>query len=635
MKLTIEQAMQQAVAAHNQGQLEEAERVYNSILQSQPTHAEANHNLGLIALSLNKAKTAISLFKSALEAKPHIGQFWISYIDALIKDKQIETAKSVLEQGKNTGLFGSKFNQLEQQLNTNNVGPSNTQINSLLEHYNNGQYEETEKLALAITEQFPAHPFGWKVLGAVFGDIGRYSDAVDANQKAILLMPEDPETHNNLGNVLKELARLDEAEVSLEQALALKPNYADAHNNLGAVLVAQDNLHKAEINIKRAIALNPNYAQAYNNLGLIFKEQGKLTEAATNFRQTISLNPEIAEAHSNLGATLRLLGRLDDAEASSKQAVKIKPDSPTFVLNLATVFNYMNNLEAATRAYEKVLQIDPNNLGLSAGVSLALIKYLDGEFAQSKTYLLGASKIQEKTTIQFKNHKVFHSYLLTILNWHEKKFFDHSSLISNRSLYVIGESHSLVSHWLQVQRYGQNIIGKAKLIEGSKQWHLGNSSNNQYKAKYKKIINTLPEASDILLAMGEIDCRIDGGIIKHKHKYPEKNITKIIKTTVDNYLYYIFELNESRKNNIIIQGVPCPNIDTTNIAPKDISELIEVIRIFNIELKNKSKEKCFGFLDLHKLTDRGDGFSNSKWHTDAYHISPEGMQEAWRIHYSE
>ena len=38
MELTIEQAMQQGVAAHKEGKLEEAERLYRAILQSQPAH---------------------------------------------------------------------------------------------------------------------------------------------------------------------------------------------------------------------------------------------------------------------------------------------------------------------------------------------------------------------------------------------------------------------------------------------------------------------------------------------------------------------------------------------------------------------------------------------------------------------
>ena len=38
MELTVDQALQQGVAAHKEGKLEEAERLYRAILQSQPLH---------------------------------------------------------------------------------------------------------------------------------------------------------------------------------------------------------------------------------------------------------------------------------------------------------------------------------------------------------------------------------------------------------------------------------------------------------------------------------------------------------------------------------------------------------------------------------------------------------------------
>ena len=89
MELTIEQALQQGVTAHSEGKLEEAECLYRAILQSQPRHPDANHNLGVLAVAVNKAEAALPLFKTALEANPKVEQFWLSYIDALIKKKGV------------------------------------------------------------------------------------------------------------------------------------------------------------------------------------------------------------------------------------------------------------------------------------------------------------------------------------------------------------------------------------------------------------------------------------------------------------------------------------------------------------------------------------------------------------------
>ena len=118
--------------------------------------------------------------------------------------------------------------------------PSQQQLSSLLEYYQNGRYNDAEKLAVSITNEFPKHQFARKVLGAVIGATGRKSEAVDANQTAVALSPQDAAAHSNLGITLHELGRLDEAEASYRQAIELKPHYAEAHNQLLDCLFLQD-----------------------------------------------------------------------------------------------------------------------------------------------------------------------------------------------------------------------------------------------------------------------------------------------------------------------------------------------------------------------------------------------------------
>ena len=306
MKLTIEQALRQGVGAHREGKLQDAERLYRAILQSQPAHPDANHNLGVLAVSINKADVALPLFKAALEANPKIENFWLSYIDALIKEKQFDKATQVLEEGKKEGLSGDKVDALEGQLkqithsalpkssekkksltlkeerkkvaeskqqkkrakskNANRLSPSQSKLDYLLEHYQNGRYDEAEKLAVTITQEFPKHQFAWKVLGQLFGQTGRTSEALNANKKAVALSPQDATARYNLGITFTELNRLDEAETSYRQAINLKPHYVEAHSNLGVTLRELGRLDEAEASFTQAIALKPDYAIAHHNL---------------------------------------------------------------------------------------------------------------------------------------------------------------------------------------------------------------------------------------------------------------------------------------------------------------------------------------------------------------------------------
>ena len=77
---------------------------------------------------------------------------------------------------------------------------------------------------ILISKEFPQHQFAWKVLGAVLGQTGRKPEAVDANQTAVALSPQDAEAHSNLGVTLKELGRLDEAIDSFKTAYQINPN---------------------------------------------------------------------------------------------------------------------------------------------------------------------------------------------------------------------------------------------------------------------------------------------------------------------------------------------------------------------------------------------------------------------------
>ena len=126
MKLTIDQALLKAVELHQEGKLQVAEGLYKAILQIQPKHPDANHNLGVLAVSLNNRAAALSLFKTALEVSPNEGQFWISYIDALIKEKQLENASNAILKAKKAGLSAKAIATLEVQLTQTNAlqGPA-------------------------------------------------------------------------------------------------------------------------------------------------------------------------------------------------------------------------------------------------------------------------------------------------------------------------------------------------------------------------------------------------------------------------------------------------------------------------------------------------------------------------------
>ena len=120
MELTLDQALQKGVEAHKAGKVQEADRYYTAILKAQPKHPDANHNMGVLGVGVGKVEEALPFFKTALEANPNIAQFWLSYIDALLKLDRLVDAKEVFDQAKSNKLEGEGFDKLEKLLLKNN-----------------------------------------------------------------------------------------------------------------------------------------------------------------------------------------------------------------------------------------------------------------------------------------------------------------------------------------------------------------------------------------------------------------------------------------------------------------------------------------------------------------------------------
>ena len=289
MERPVAQLLQQAIAAHQEGKLQDAERLYRSILQSQPDHAGVNHNLGLLAVSAGKINEALPLFENALRAKPNLDQFCLSYIDALIMAKQSDRAKQVLEKARLKGIAEQKLRALEHRLEAmaktrnfsseritekqtpikvaNDNDPPRQKLVRLLEHYQEGRFRDAEELARRISQEFPSHKFSWKILGAVLQETGRHSEALDANQTAVTISPQDAEAYNNLGASLEALGHLDLAKNAYRQAILLKPDYAEAYTNLGSTFYELGELNESIGSYTDALDVQSTSAETYALFG--------------------------------------------------------------------------------------------------------------------------------------------------------------------------------------------------------------------------------------------------------------------------------------------------------------------------------------------------------------------------------
>ena len=267
MDLTIDQALQKAVEAHKAGQIQEADRLYTAILKAQPRHPEANHNLGVLAVSIGKAQDALPFFKTALEANPSIAQFWISYIDALIKLDRSADAKTVFDQAKSKGVKDEAFGSLEKRLAKIEVAsyvqdPPQDQLQSLINLYNQGQLQHAFQQSKLLVTTFPKSAILLNIQGVLLKDLGQLDLSIEAYRKALAINPDYADAHYNTGNAFKDQGKLEEAREAYKKVLAINPDYAEAHNNIGIAIKDQGKLEEAIEAYKKALSSKPDYAMA-------------------------------------------------------------------------------------------------------------------------------------------------------------------------------------------------------------------------------------------------------------------------------------------------------------------------------------------------------------------------------------
>ena len=307
--------IKQAINKHQDGKLDEAEKLYREILNNEPKNIDANHNLGVLLATRNQIEDALPLFKLATDINSNKEQFWANYINALIKINKLEEAK----------IISTKVIKLK---------PDFIVVHS--------------------------------TLGLILGKLGKLDEAEICYRRLIELKPELVDTYISLGAVLQKLNKLQDAETCCRKVLELKPESANACINLSAVLQNLNKLEEAETYCRKAIKLKPDYSEAYSNLGTILQNSANFDEAEKAYKKAIELKPEFIASHDNL----RILLNFKKLSLKIKEAKNIYKKSVNKT-NLNT--RLKNNFFTSTRNVETALinslyEISSKELNQTKGV---------------------------------------------------------------------------------------------------------------------------------------------------------------------------------------------------------------------------------------------------------------------------
>ncbi len=375
-QVPISEAMRLAIEHHQAGRLPQAEAIYRAVLESEPAHAGANYNLGLIALQSGRAAQAAGVLRAAVQSDPENAAVWMNYAVAVAGSGDPAAARQVLLQARDRGLGGPKVDGLLAQVERMMHAPqpaivetvdeqsksASRQFNlsPLLRLYQEGRYAEAEAQARQLLPDFPESALLVQLLGASLLEqrkfeqaravlaqaseripadarilyllglslrrLRRNEDAREVFSRSLVLAPEDIETLLNASANALTLGDFDESLRYAEQAVALQPERVDALRVLADAQTACGNSDKAAELYRRAIALDPGNVDLYTNLGDALITLGRADEATKEIEHALQLRSDYAPAHFGMGLALDELGETAAAREHFRTASDNAPD---------------------------------------------------------------------------------------------------------------------------------------------------------------------------------------------------------------------------------------------------------------------------------------------------------------------
>lgn len=269
-------AIDQAKSLHQQGQLQQAQQVYESVLQSQPRQPDALHFLGVIAYQLKQFDVAEDLMKQSI-AEDSSNAFYFSNLGMLYKDRgAVELAISC--------------------------------------------YRNAIQLK-------PDYPEAHLNLGVLLMELQHYVEAQHCFGQSLSFRPGYVEAIDNLGSAFMLQNEFARAIDCFRQALRLNDNYLFGYINLAAAHIYLKKYDVVVENSLKAISLDEHCASAYYYIGAACAERAEYEEAEQFLLHSISLDTTNSNVHFLLGTVNLARSNLADGWAGYEHRFSKKLDS--------------------------------------------------------------------------------------------------------------------------------------------------------------------------------------------------------------------------------------------------------------------------------------------------------------------
>jgi protein O-GlcNAc transferase len=270
---THEALLMRGVKAHQNQHYDDAQQCYETLLQSQPQHADAHYLLGMLFLEKNQKPEAIVRFETALQASPLHPEASLSLLELYLETQQPEKAQALSQTiftAQPVYDIALQLAQLSEQYGHLEMG-----FNWYAEAF---QLAPQEALALKLLENSLQHPQGEK-----------WQQPIEAFCKTL---NQGSELHAKLGNLALQKGYCQKALAYYAKAEEAFPHSDVLAYNQGVCYWEMNQAPDAILHFERAIQFNPQNPNPWIGLGQAYPQINDYPKALHAFEKAKSFKPQ-------------------------------------------------------------------------------------------------------------------------------------------------------------------------------------------------------------------------------------------------------------------------------------------------------------------------------------------------------
>jgi tetratricopeptide (TPR) repeat protein len=431
-------------ALSQHGQMEEAIREFQAVLESDAKSIDANDMLAKAYMSEKRYPAAIALLKGAPQEEPLQIDLVMAYSNNGENDQALRLLKKMEEQRPHSAApHSARANIYTQQrryedaakefqdalrLNPQDEATAASYVRLLLLQ---GKFEATLPYAQAYQRKNPNTFDGCYLLGVVDRETGKYAEAKTLLERAVKMSPQHYFARYNLGLTYAKTGDPAGAREQLEKAVQLDPSSPEAHFQLAAVLrslslpeeskaqlglyqtlmasrgqkdvaaakanEARELLRKGDTReavdlYRQAVEKDPNDAHLYYDLAIALERKGDRKGELEAISKAIELDPEFAAAHNQLGLLRLQLGQAAEGEKEFKTAIGLNPHEVEAHNNLGILYGQQGRDAEAAELFRAAIESDPGYA--PSYVNLAVVLASQTQFGEAESALKKAIRLE-------------------------------------------------------------------------------------------------------------------------------------------------------------------------------------------------------------------------------------------------